>query len=72
MNLVFVLQDHEVLDSVIDRWLFDFHLLEAAFEGAVFFDVFAELIERGGSDDLKLATAKSRLDDVAGIHRAFG
>ena len=46
--------------------------LEAAFQGGVFLDVFAIFVERGGADALHLAAAQGGLDDVGGVHRAFG
>ena len=48
------------------------HLLEAALEGRVFFDVLAVLVERGGADHAQLATSEHRLDHVAGVHCALG
>ena len=43
------------------------YLLEAAFEGAVLFDVLAVLVEGGGSDALDFAAGKSRFEHVGGI-----
>ena len=72
VHLVFAFETHENLDGVLDGGLLDFHLLEAALQGAVLLDVFAELIQRGGTDDLHFTAAEGGLDDVAGIHGTFG
>ena len=54
----------------VGRGRFNDNLLETAFECAVFFDVFAILVERGGADALNLASGKRRLEQVGSIHRA--
>src|SRR5579883_486453 len=62
----------EDLEGLLDGRLFHIHRLEAAFEGRIAFDVLAELVERGSADALQLATRQRRLQDVRGVHRAFG
>ena len=57
--------------SSTDR-LIDQHRLEAAFQGGVLLDVLAVLVERGGADAVQLAAGQHRLEQVAGVHRAFG
>ena len=44
------------------------HLLETAFKGSVLFYCLAVFIDCGGSNALYLASCKSRLEDVRGIH----
>jgi hypothetical protein len=46
--------------------------LEAAFEGAVFFDGLAIFTRRGGADALNFATGKGGLQDIGGVEGAFG
>jgi hypothetical protein len=59
-------------DRVLDRWLVDEHLLEAALERRVLFDVLAVLVERGGADAMQFAARERGLQHVARIHRTFG
>ena len=54
------------------RRLVDEHRLEAPFQGGVLLDVLAVLVERGGADAVQLAAGQHRLEQVAGVHRAFG
>ena len=55
-----------------DRWFLHHHRLEAAFQGGVAFDVLAVLVQGRGADHLQLAAGQRRLEDVGGVHRAFG
>ena len=57
--------------SSTDR-LIDQHRLEAALQGGVLLDVLAVLVERGRADAVQLAAGQHRLEQVAGVHRAFG
>ena len=57
--------------SSTDR-LIDEHRLEAAFQGRVLLDVLAVLVERGRADAVQFAAGQHRLEQVAGVHRAFG
>ena len=50
----------------------DHHRLEAALERGVLLDVLAVLVERGGADAVELAAREHRLEQVAGVGRAFG
>ena len=59
-------------DRVLDRRLIDQHRLEAALQGGVLLDVLAVLVERGRADAVQLAAGQHRLEQVAGVHRAFG
>ena len=52
--------------------LIDQHRLEAAFERGVLFDVLAVFVERRGADHVQFAARQHRLEQVAGVHRAFG
>ena len=72
MGLVLRTQAFQDQNRFFDRRRFDFHGLEAAFQRGVLFDVLAILVQRGRADALQFAAAKRRLDDVRGVHRAFG
>ena len=72
MGFVFYAEAFEDEDRFIDAGGFDFDLLEAAFEGGIFFDVLAELIESRGPDALHFATAEGGFENIAGIHGALG
>ena len=54
------------------RRLVDQHRLEAALQRGVLLDVLAVLVERGGADAVQFAARQHRLEQVAGVHRAFG
>ena len=72
MRFVARLQPAEDGDRVFDRRLADEHRLEAAFQGGVFFDVLAVLVERRGADAAQLAAGQRRLEQVGGVAGAFG
>ena len=55
MGLVLVAQALQDLDRVLGGGRVDDDRLEAAFERAVLFYVFAEFVQRGGADALHLA-----------------
>ncbi len=59
-------------DGVCGGGLGDLDGLEAAFEGGVFFDVLAVFVEGGGADAAELAPGELGLEEVAGVHGAFG
>ncbi len=71
MHLVALFETAQDGDGVFDRGLIDQHLLEAAFERRVFFDVFAVFIEGGGAHAVQLAARQRGLQHVARIHGAF-
>ena len=54
------------------RGLIDQHGLEAAFERGILFDVLAIFVERGGADAVQFAARQHGLEQVAGVHGAFG
>ena len=72
MLLVFGAQALENQDGFLDRRRLDLDGLETAFQRGVLLDVFAVFVERGRADALHLAAAQGGLDDVGGVHRAFG
>ena len=72
MRFVAVAQTFENLDRFVDGGLADHDGLEPPLERRVFLDVLAELVERRRADALELAAGQRRLDDVAGVDRAFG
>jgi hypothetical protein len=69
---VAVLDTEEDLDCVGFVGRRNFHSLEAALEGAVFFDRLAIFAGRGGADALNLAAGQCGFENVGGIERAFG
>ena len=56
VGLVAGAQGAEDFNGVFDGGFFDVDGLEAAFEGGVFFDVLAVLLDGGGTDALEFAT----------------
>ena len=46
--------------------------LESAFQGGVFFDVLAVFVQRRRADGAQLAAGEGGLEQIAGVHRAFG
>jgi hypothetical protein len=50
----------------------DHDFLEAAVEGAVFFDMLAVFIQGGSADALQFAACQGRFEDVGGVERAGG
>ena len=72
VRLVLRAQPFQDQDRLVDGRRLDLHRLEAAFERGVLLDVLAVFVERGRADALQLAAAKRGLDDVGGVHRAFG
>ena len=72
VGLVTVLQPHEDLDGVGEGRLVDVDGLEAPLQGGVLLQVFAVLLEGGGTDGLQLAPGQHRLEDRGGVDGAFG
>ena len=70
--LVLVLDVVEDLYGLLDAGGLDQHLLEAALEGAVLFDVLAVFIKGSGSDALDLASGEGWLEHVGGVQRPTG
>ena len=71
MRFILVAQTLQNLDGVLSGRLADLYRLETTLECSVLLDVLAVLIERGRADDLHLAAAQSRLEDVGSICRAL-
>ena len=59
-------------DRFLDAGLIDDHRLKTALERRILLDVFAILVERGGTDAVELTARQHRLQQVAGVHRTFG
>jgi hypothetical protein len=59
-------------DRFVDCGRIHAYRLKAAFEGGIFFDVLAVLVHRSGTDTLEFPAGEGGLDDVGGIHGAFG
>ena len=72
MEFVFLLQAAQDRDRVFDGRFADEDRLEAPREGRVFFDVLAVFVERGGADAMQFAARERGLEQVRGVHRAFG
>ena len=72
MHFVTLFQPAQDGDRVLDRRLFDEHLLETPFERCILFEVLAVFVERGRADAMQFATSQCRLQHVARVHRAFG
>ena len=71
MHFVFLFQAAKNGDGVFDVGLADENNLEAAFEGGVFFDVLAVLVQRGGADGAQLSASQGGLEHVRGVDGAF-
>ena len=72
MDLVALLQAAQDRDRVLDGRLIDVDRLEAPLERRVLLDTLLVLVERRGADTAKLAAREGRLEQVRGVHRAFG
>ena len=72
VDLVALAQAAQDRDRLFYAGLIDEDRLEAALQGAVFLDILAVLIERGGADAVQLAAGKQRLEQVRRIHGALG
>ena len=72
MDLVALAQAAQDGDRLLDRRLVHEDRLEAPLQGRVLLDVLAVLVERRGADGVQLAARQHRLEQVGGVHRAFG
>ena len=72
MNFVALLQTAQDRDRILDRRLIDQDRLEPPFKRGIFFDMFAVLIERGGSDKVQFTPREHGLEQVCRIHRTLG
>ncbi len=72
VDLVPLAQAAQDRDRLLDRRLVDQHRLEAPLERGVLLDVLAVLVERRRADRVQLAAGEHRLQQVGGVHRAFG
>ena len=68
---ILVAQTLQDFDGIFSGRLADLYRLETTLECSVLLDVLAVLIERGRADDLYLAAAQSRLEDVGSVCRAL-
>src|SRR3546814_11186087 len=59
-------------DRIRDRWLADEDGLKAPLERGVLFDIFAIFVERRRADAVQFAACERGLEQVRGVHRAFG
>ena len=72
VGFVFGAETVEDGDGFIDGGGIDADGLETAFEGGVFFDIFAVLVHGGGADALEFAAGKGGFNDIGGVHGALG
>ena len=72
MDFVALAQAAQNRDGVFNRRLVDQNGLKAAFESGVLFDVLAIFVEGGRADAVQLAASQHGLEQVAGVHGAFG
>ena len=72
--MLFVLRTKALQDQngFLNGRRFNLHGLEASFERSVLLDVFAIFVERRRANALHLTAAQGRLNDIRGVHRAFG
>src|SRR5215467_14622612 len=59
-------------DGSLDGRFGNIDRLKAAFEGGIFFNVLAILIEGGGADGAQFAAGELGLHDVGGVGGTFG
>ena len=62
----------EYLDGFVDGGFVHEDGLEPALEGGVLLDGLMVFLHRGGAHDLQFAAREGGLEDVRGVHRAFG
>ena len=72
MQFVFFLQAAQDRDGVLDRRLADEHRLETPRQRRILFDMLAIFVERGRADAMQFAARQRGLQQVRGVHRAFG
>ena len=72
MRLVAVAQALENSQRLFGRGLAYLDRLEAALQRGVLFNVLAVFVQGGRADALQLAAGESGLEDVGGVHAAFG
>ena len=70
--LVLVLDVVQDLDGLVDAGRLHQHLLEAALEGSVLFDVLTVFVEGRGANALNLTTRQGGLEHVGGVQRTAG
>ena len=71
-SLVLLLEPAQDRDRVLDRRLGDEHRLEAPRQRGVLLDMLAVFVERGRADAVQFAARQRGLQQVRGVHRAFG
>ena len=59
-------------NGIFHSWLIHHNRLKPAFQGRIFFDVFAVFGKRRCADDLNFAARQRRLQNIGGVHGAFG
>ena len=72
VRFILLVQSAQDGNRVFDARLIDEDRLKAPFECRVLFDVLAILVERRRADHVQFAACQHRLEQIAGVHRAFG
>jgi hypothetical protein len=72
VDLVSLLQSPKDGDRVLDGRLTDEHGLESAFQGGIFLDVLAIFVQGRRANAAQFPPRQRRLQQVRGVHRAFG
>ena len=73
MEFLVILRDAlQDLNSILYGRFIDLDRLETAFQRTVLFDIFSVFGKGRRTDDLHLTAGQCRLEDIRGIHRAFG
>ena len=72
VDFVTLLQSAQDRDGVLHRRLVHLHRLEPTLERGVLFNVLAVFVQGRGADAVQLAPCQHGLEQVAGIHAAFG
>ena len=71
-HFVALLQATQNGDGILYRRLIHHHWLEPALQSRVLFNILPVLIQGGSANAVQLAPGQHRLEQVAGIHAAFG
>ncbi len=72
VQLIFFLQAAQDRNGVLNGRLAHHHWLKTPFQRRILLHMLAILIQRGCTDAVQLAARQRRLQQVGGVHRAFG
>ena len=71
IDFVFFLQATQNGNGIFHCGLLHLYFLEAPFEGRIFFDVLAVLVQGGGADGVEFASGEHGLQEIARVHGPF-